>query len=183
MSEISHKGKILISNSSIVTDDFNKSVVFIIDHDSSGAFGLVVNKKSSYMMTDVVLGLPEGVKDTFMYWGGHVDHTFISILHNNPNFIDPGLQIIPGVFLSRSYDLLMKLLSSDETAYHIFHGYSGWGAGQLEAEFARKSWVIHDPTPNNIFHSDPETVWRDALKSKGGIYRYFAEHTKDPSLN
>ena len=46
MSEISYKGKILISNSSIVTDDFNKSVVFIVDHDSSGAFGLVVNKKS-----------------------------------------------------------------------------------------------------------------------------------------
>ncbi|MBP9687875.1 YqgE/AlgH family protein, partial [Candidatus Woesebacteria bacterium] len=87
MSEISYKGKILISNSSIVTDDFNKSVVFIVDHDSSGAFGLVVNKKSSYLMSEVVMGLPAGIQDNLMYWGGPVDHGFISILHNNANLI------------------------------------------------------------------------------------------------
>ncbi|HMV45793.1 MAG TPA: YqgE/AlgH family protein, partial [Leptospiraceae bacterium] len=118
MTDVSYKGKILISNSSIVTDDFNKSVVFMVDHDATGAFGLVINKKSSYLMSEVVMGLPDGIKDTFMYWGGPVDHGFISILHNNPNIHDPGLQVIPGVFLSRSYDLLLKLLGSDDTAYH-----------------------------------------------------------------
>jgi putative transcriptional regulator len=45
MSDLS-KGKILISNSTIISDEFNKTVVFMIEHDSSGAFGLVINKKS-----------------------------------------------------------------------------------------------------------------------------------------
>lgn len=52
----SHKGKILISNSVIVSDDFSKSVVLMIEHDAAGAFGLVVNKKSSYTLKDVVMG-------------------------------------------------------------------------------------------------------------------------------
>lgn len=121
--------------------------------------------------------------DIPMYWGGPVDHSFISILHNSDSLDEPGIEILPGLFLSRSYDLLIKLVTSEHGMYHVFHGYSGWGAGQLESEFARKSWVDHEPRSEFILNPDPENVWREALKSKGGIYKYFADHTKDPLLN
>ncbi|HNI28225.1 MAG TPA: YqgE/AlgH family protein, partial [Leptospiraceae bacterium] len=38
-------------------------------------------------------------------------------------------------------------------------------------------------TEEMILRHDPEAAWKDALISKGGIYKYFAEHTKDPYLN
>ncbi len=183
MSE-SSKGKILISNSTIISDEFNKTVVFMIEHDSSGAFGLVVNKKSEFKLSEVVIGLPESIsKNVPMYWGGPVDNSFISILHNDLSFKDPGLSVIPGVFLSRSYDLLLSLLEANTSQYKVFHGYSGWGAGQLEGEFERKSWVLHKVNDKFILDKEEEEAWRDALKSKGGIYKSFADHTKDPLLN
>lgn len=179
-----YRGKILISNSTIVTDDFNKSVIFMIEHDAAGAFGLVINKLSKYMIHEVVVGIPESVtRHVRMYWGGPVDHSFISILHDRGELKDPGLQVIPGVFLSRSYDLLLQLLEIDNSNIKVFHGYSGWGAGQLESEFQRKSWVDHDTNQEMVLIHDPESTWRDALKSKGGFYKYFAEHTNDPLLN
>jgi putative transcriptional regulator len=178
------RGQILISNSTIISDEFNKTVVFMVEHDKSGAFGLVINKKSDYSLSEVVVGLPENISQNIpMYWGGPVDHSFISILHNDKSFKDPGLLVIPGVYLSRSYELLVSLLNSENVQFKVFHGYSGWGAGQLEEEFERKSWVLHKVNDRFILDKEEEEAWRDALKSKGGIYKYFADHTKDPLLN
>lgn len=180
----SYKNKILISNSSIVTDDFNQSVVLIIEHDEEGAFGLVINKQSHLTLFDAIAGVSEDASQkVYMFWGGPVDQTFITILHQAKYTRgDPGVEIIPGVYLSRSFELLLMLLESEEK-FCVFHGYSGWGAGQLESEFKRKSWVPHNAKKELIFHDNPEEVWREALKSKGGIYKYFAETTKDPMLN
>ncbi|MCE9500910.1 MAG: YqgE/AlgH family protein, partial [Leptospira sp.] len=138
---------------------------------------------SSFLLKDVVVGLSGFPNANFlMYWGGPVDQSFISILHDNDELSSPGLEIIPGVYLSRSFELLLKLIESN-SKFHIFHGYSGWGSLQLESEFERKSWVSHDANPDIIFHPEPEIVWKEALRDKGGIYKYFAEHIKDPMLN
>lgn len=42
--EETYNGKILISNSSIVMDYFNQTVILMVEHDNQGAFGLVLNK-------------------------------------------------------------------------------------------------------------------------------------------
>lgn len=181
--EITSRGQILISNSTIISDEFNKTVVFMIEHDSAGAFGLVINKRSEHSLSDVVIGVPQDISRIPMYWGGPVDHSFISILHSDSSLKDPGLLVIPGVYLSRSFDLLLLLLQSNYAQFKVFHGYSGWGSGQLESEFDRKSWVLHKVDDTFIFGNEEEDAWRNALKSKGGIYKYFADHTKDPLLN
>ncbi|TGK11458.1 YqgE/AlgH family protein [Leptospira fletcheri] len=178
-------GKVLISNSSIVTDYFNRTVILLVEQDQAGAFGLVLNKKMEVSLSDVIQGIPEGMDGSLpLYSGGPVDPTFVSILHDNPKLKQPGVEVIPGVFLARSFEALVELLeSSTKTRFNVYQGYSGWGAGQLEGEMERKSWVVHDPKPEWIFTADPETTWQEALKSKGGLYKYFVEHTKDPLLN
>jgi putative transcriptional regulator len=45
----SYKGKILISTPDISGDIFSRSVVLVIEHNESGAFGLILNKKNSQM--------------------------------------------------------------------------------------------------------------------------------------
>lgn len=178
-------GKVLISNSSIVTDYFNRTVILMVEHDQSGAFGLVLNKKMDVALSDVIQGIPEGIDGSYpIYSGGPVDPTFVSILHDNPKLKQPGIEVIPGVFLARSFEALVELLEHpDKTKFNVYQGYSGWGAAQLEGEMERKSWVIHDPNAEWIFTEDSEATWQEALKSKGGLYKYFVEHTKDPMLN
>jgi len=178
--EESYKGKFLIANSSIITDYFHNTVIFIVEHDRVGALGLVINKQLPQSISDLIKGVPE--KDLLMFSGGPVDGSFISILHDNASLKDPGTEIIPGVFMGRSFELLLSLIESN-ARFRVFQGYSGWGSEQLEDEINRKSWAIVDGDPDMIYSSDISGVWREALKRKGGIYRYFAEHTKDPMLN
>jgi len=45
----SYKGKILISTPDISGDIFSRSVVLVIEHNESGAFGLILNKKNGQM--------------------------------------------------------------------------------------------------------------------------------------
>ena len=44
-------------------------------------------------------------------------------------------------------------------------GYSGWGAGQLEAELAEPSWIVVDAETDDGFA--PTTLWRTVLHGKG----------------
>lgn len=180
----SYSGKMLISNSSVITDVFNKTVVILAEHDRVGAFGLVINKTSNMNLSDIIQDVDSEFTSRIpIYWGGPVDYSFVSILHENYSIPSPGLEVIPGVFMSRSYDVLLHLIKERNSRFNVFNGYSGWGAGQLESEIDRKSWVIQHSIKDLIFHDDASTVWKEALVSKGGIYRYFAEHIKDPLLN
>lgn len=180
MAEEFFRGQLLIANSSILTDYFHNSVILMIEHDQIGAFGLVLNKPLGSRVSGVLQGIPEN--DAMLFSGGPVDSSFISILHENGSLPDPGIEVIPGVYMGRTFELLLTVMRSD-ARYRVFQGYSGWGSSQLEEEILRKSWVAAASTAEMIFNNNIESVWRDALKSKGGIYRYFAEHTKDPMLN
>lgn len=180
----STKGLILISNSTVVTDFFHKSVIFMVDHDPTGAFGIILNKRSENSVREIIKNMPEYPSADRSIWiGGPVDSMFVCIVHQDANALDAGVEIIPGVFMGRSYELLVHLAKHD-LPYRIYQGYAGWSAGQLESEFDRFSWVVHKPTPELIFSDEePDVVWKNALIEKGGIYKYFVEHTKDPMLN
>ena len=180
----SQTGKVLISNASTVTDAFNQTVVLIIQHDSEGAFGLVLNKQTHLSLFDIIEGFEEETQHNLpVSWGGPVDPSFVSILHTCQDMEELSIEILPGIFLSRHSDVLLKLSQEDDPEMVVYRGYAGWAANQLDSEILRKSWVVHNCKKEFIFSKNPELLWREALISKGGIYKYFAEHTKDPFLN
>ena len=40
----------------------------------------------------------------------------------------------------------------------VYAGYSGWGAGQLEAELAEEAWIVEPPLPAELFPDEPENA-------------------------
>jgi putative transcriptional regulator len=181
---VSTKGLVLISNSTVVTDFFHKTIIFMVDHDETGAFGIVLNKVSENSIREIIKNVPEvSVSQQPVWIGGPVDSLFVCVVHKDADAPDPGIEVVPGIFMGRSYELLIYLIESN-SEFRIYQGYAGWGVGQLEAEFDRFSWVVHQPKEEFIFNTDEsDNVWKNALIDKGGIYKYFVEHTKDPMLN
>jgi putative transcriptional regulator len=47
----------------------------------------------------------------------------------------------------------------------------------------RKAWLVHPATPELIFDSQPETLWRRILREKGGMFRVLADSPEDPEAN
>ena len=62
----------------------------------------------------------------------------------------------------------------------LFAGYSGWGAGQLEAELDESSWIVVDAVTDDAFAQDPDELWRSVLHRKGGPFVPHGDHALRP---
>ena len=65
----------------------------------------------------------------------------------------------------------------------FYAGYSGWGAGQLESELARKAWLIHPASAELVFSNPDESAWRDTLRQMNWQQRLLADGPDDLSWN
>ena len=189
------QGKFLISETELEDPNFTQSVVLLLEHNSEGAFGLIVNQ-----MSTLRLG---GVLDEFkgteaaelpLFVGGPVQQEFLFCLYSSIPELDNDavIEVIPGVVfnpdlrsvLSYLKDIYPGLHPEQRPDIHFYAGYSGWGEGQLEKEMSvYGSWVVLPANQALIFSKDPEESWRSALKRKGGIYYIAAEMGFKPSMN
>ena len=65
----------------------------------------------------------------------------------------------------------------------LFAGYSGWDAGQLEAELAEASWIVVEAEADDAFAEDPDDLWRRVVHRKGGAFSLMENMPFDPGLN
>jgi putative transcriptional regulator len=65
----------------------------------------------------------------------------------------------------------------------LFAGYSGWTAGQLDNEMARKDWLVHPASIELVFYPEPSRLWREILRQKDDKTRLLAESPEDLSWN
>jgi putative transcriptional regulator len=136
--------KILVANPSMKQDVFEHAVILVINHNMTGAFGLILNKSS----------------------GGPVEPDRIFALHSTdvmlPESIvmgDVNLGFLDG---AESIDSL-KALDIKPAWYIIAHGYAGWLPGQLDREVRRGVWKIID-YDSTLLEMDSKIMWQEATK-------------------
>lgn len=178
------QGHLLLDGGNLHGSWFHRTVVLICQHDAEGAFGLVLNRPSGTEVGEaLVADLPERLKSMPLYIGGPVQPGALSFLHGD-SFL-PGGSVMPNVDLGHSLDQLVELASdfSPSRRLLVFAGYAGWSAGQLDDEIARDSWLVHQASPELIFDSDPQDLWRRILRERGGRFRLLADSPEDLSVN
>jgi putative transcriptional regulator len=57
-----------------------------------------------------------------------------------------------------------------EDKLHVYFGYTGWAAGQLEFELHRGDWHILTADIDGIFDKDPEVIWHEYIALVSGIW-------------
>jgi putative transcriptional regulator len=65
----------------------------------------------------------------------------------------------------------------------VFAGYAGWSGGQLDGEVESGGWFVFDVAPDDVFTSEPATLWASVLRRQGGRMAMFANAPAHPSLN
>lgn len=178
------KGKLLLDGGKLHGSWFHRAVVLICQHDAEGAFGLVINRPSPSNVGDaLVADLPEVLQEDSLFVGGPVQSTALSFLGTD-SFL-PDANVIPGLNLDHSLDDLIELGESFSASQKIkvFAGYAGWSPGQLEDEMKRESWITHPAEVEHVFVSDPESLWKDIMKSKGWQFRLMADAPEDLNWN
>jgi putative transcriptional regulator len=178
------KGSLLLDGGKLRGSFFNRTVVLICQHDSEGAFGLVLNRPSENTVGDMlVANLPETMKKETLYLGGPVQPAAMSYLHTD-SFV-PDANVFPNLNLGHSLDSLVELSESYSSTQKIrvYAGYSGWSPGQLEDEMKRQAWLTHPASLDLIFNTDPRQLWQVLLREMGWQYRLLAGAPDDLSWN
>lgn len=177
-------GKLLIADPFLRDPNFMRSVVFICEHKEEGSFGFVLNRRYEQLLGDLVVGLETSVFP--VYYGGPVQIDTIHFLHQRPDLIPDGSEVIDGIFWGGDFGKIIELLKEDrltERDIRFFIGYSGWGEGQLDEEMKSKTWITGEGNRKLIFPVNIDNTWKDALKQLGGEYLQMINYPIDPQLN
>ena len=180
--EGSLRGRLLIASPALADPNFARSVVLITEHGDDGAMGVVLNRPSETDVDEVAPELGGVIGPAPVFIGGPVQPQALVVL---AEFNDPQAAawvVVADVgFVAAETD--QESLGRAIRRGRVYAGYSGWGAGQLEAELEQDAWIVEPPLPAELFPDDPATLWQDVLARKGGQFALIARMPDDPSLN
>jgi putative transcriptional regulator len=181
-------GTLLAAWPDLLDPNFMHGVVLICQHSEQGAYGLVVNRPTEFELSDLLPDHPLLGSSSFpVHLGGPVDHATMQFLHVVPDEIPGGLCLDGKLWLGGELEAMARCVTADaERAagkLRVFLGYSGWGAGQLDAELAAGSWVPAPPSLDAVFGEVGESTWRRVVRSVGRSVGDLGELPPDVSWN
>jgi len=153
---------------------FRQSLIYVLDHDERGAWGVIINQSMGMALGDVFDQLDiESTATTTrrgqVLCGGPVDQQHGLVLHPPGPSFDCTRDFAGGVSLSSSRDVLEALAAGDEpTDYMVILGHSGWAPGQLEMEMADNDWLSCAADVDVMFHT-PLSGKREAVSGLMGF--------------
>lgn len=183
--EAPEKGDLLISEPFLPDPNFERSVVLLCEHNDEGSLGFVLNKPSGIHLEDALDEVAGFNK--MLYTGGPVQINTLHFIHKATPMLSSSEKIGENIYWGGDYDQLLSLINTRQLSpedIKFFMGYSGWAAGQLEAELEENSWIVYKrASAQQVFQMSPDLLWREVLKSMGGKYRMFSNYPTDPRLN
>jgi putative transcriptional regulator len=131
--------------------NFEQTVVMMVKHDKSGAYGLIVNRPDE--------------KNPGYYYGGPVQPDRVAALYTGvANFeggvplSDTGIYYVEGPQAEE-----LRKLDPPPPWFIVTRGYSGWSQRQLDREIFREWWKIADFDMLLLTETSPEFMWRAAM--------------------
>jgi len=166
-------GQLLIASAAMQDPRFHHSVILLLQHDASGAFGLVINRVIAEKPIAALLTDSKGGSDAAdrkldrtipVFLGGPVQPERGFIVHSAEYGRPETLRVDEAFAMTASREILRDIGHQQGPKKYLFAvGYAGWGAGQLESEIARRDWFIAPADPELVFDAERDEVWERAL--------------------
>lgn len=172
-------GQFLLAMPGMGDPRFERSVIYLLAHDTEGAMGFIVNQPTDGLnLGDIASNLPEAVASTGLsnlpvFIGGPVqsDHGFV--LHSTdyqtqgnakPLATSADLQ----VQVTQSLEILIDAARAKGPNHmRLLLGYTGWGPGQLEGEIQENAWLSCAADTADIFTSDTSGLYEKCIATLG----------------
>ena len=178
MGSSSLSGQLLVATPMLGDPNFDRTVVLMIEHNSEGALGVVLNRPGTL---EVVDALPEwstlAASPAVLFSGGPVQGNALVGLGEEAE--------VPLVGSVGTVNLGIAPDGADGRLRRVrlFAGYAGWGPGQLEGEIEARAWFVLDALPEDALTPEPGELWSAVLRRQRGHQRLLARHPTNPELN
>ena len=177
------KGRLLVATPPLEDPNFDRTVIYVLEHHDEGALGLVLNRPSPEQLGEPLDGWVDLQTDpSLVFSGGPVEtDALIALARTSQPLDDAADHLAPlnGDIASADLAADPALVISAINALRVFRGYSGWGPGQLEDEIEAGAWLVLDPDPSDLFTSDPGDLWRHVLRRQPGRLAWLAQAPDD----
>lgn len=175
----SYKGHLIVARPELLDSNFDRTITVILEHSPDGAIGLVLNRPSVEQLGDVFpRWLDLAAAPTRLYEGGPVEPDGLIALAAGHRSGDLGLGLH-----TIDLDEDPAMAAAEYSKLRVFAGHAGWGPGQLEGEMANGAWWSLEATPEDVFTTEPESLWSKVLRRADRDLQWFAHMPLDPSLN
>lgn len=181
------RSQLLVASPPLDDPNFDRSVVYVIDHNEDGAIGVVINRPLADPDLDPISRWEHSLTEPpVVFSGGPVDPSALIALGvtstSTHEEIDGAVQIADRVW---SIDLAgdPALVAPHFAGVRIFSGYAGWSPGQLEAEINAGGWIVVAAETNDVFGNRPADLWRRVLERQPPPVSWLANAPSDVNLN
>jgi len=182
--KIPEKGKILISEPFLPDTFFNRSIVYLTDHNPEGSVGFILNRRLDLKISAAIEGFENW--DENLNMGGPVAPDTLHFLHNLGNMIPGSVLVAGNIYWGGDIDSVRELISLgriNQSQIRFFLGYSGWSSGQLDRELKEDSWIIARVKSDIVMNNRGDDTWKRVLRSFKNKYRMWAEFPDSPEMN
>ena len=159
-------GTFLVATRELMDPSFARSVVFLVDYDSDGAMGVVINRETELNLSDALPELePPEANDRSVFLGGPVSPGGLVLIVRSAEKPGDSVRVIDEVWVSHSREMLESVVGDEESKldFRVYAGYSGWAPRQLDAEVARGDWYVVPADADTVFSDRPARVWRTLI--------------------
>lgn len=172
----------LIAMPSMKDGIFERSVIYICEHNNEGAMGIIINLPVNISIDELLSQTieadlddetaaptePKQAIDKPVFKGGPVSEDRGFVLHTAYPGFSSSLQINDELMITSSLDVLATLGTNKQPDnYIVALGYSGWTKGQLEQEIADNSWLTINADENILFNVPVHQRWEQAVQKIG----------------
>lgn len=181
------KGRLLVATPPLEDPNFDRAVIFVLEHHHEGALGVILNRPTGEALDEPLdrwADLQTAPGSVFA--GGPVEPDALIALARTYDRVDePTEELSPIVGHVVSADLSVDpaIVAGSLSAVRVYRGYAGWGPGQLESEIESGAWLVLDTEADDLFSGEPEDLWRDVLRRQTGRLAWLATAPDDLSTN
>jgi putative transcriptional regulator len=161
------KGRLVVATPQTADENFDRTVVLMVEHTDEGALGLVLNRPGGIPVGEI-LPTWEAVatEPSVMYVGGPVERDAVLALGSHRDVdraaeADGAMIIDPIGVVDLSRD--PEEVAGEIDGLRLFSGYAGWGPSQLDAEIDAGGWILVDAAATDVLTEEAEGLWRAVL--------------------
>lgn len=156
-------GRLLIASPLLGDPNFARSVIVLLNVDSDGALGVILNRPSEVPVVRVLDRWADLTgASAVIFSGGPVEPEGALAVGTLAGDTPPPEGWRPVFGRVGLVDLDGPL--GDYRSLRVYAGYAGWSDGQLEAEVAEGAWHVVPSRPGDLETDDPELLWRRVLR-------------------
>lgn len=179
-------GTLLLATARLVDPNFAHTVVLLLDVDDDGVLGVVLNRPSPVLVSEVLE--PWGAlcaEPEVLFRGGPVspDGALAIALLRDVEDVPVGFRHVVGSVGMLDLDTPVELLTGGLGGVRVYAGYAGWGAEQLQDEIEEGSWYVVAGEPADAFRADTADLWRDVMRRQPGQLAWHLTRPLDPEAN